>query len=157
MKRIRMHHLMIALLALSWAGCEKSEAPPKEAPQVVEPVPQAAPPTAPTAATAAPAASQPTSPVQLPPVQAVPTVATPPAPPKPVKAGGDERIALLMKARTNPFFDKMASGAEDAAKKFGVKLEILAIDKETDAEKQAAQRGHRERKHEHPPIEVNLV
>src|SRR5687768_2529877 len=51
----------------------------------------------------------------------------------------DVRVALLMKARTNPFFDKMASGAEEAARKLGVALEVLAIDKETDAEKQAAQ------------------
>ncbi len=49
------------------------------------------------------------------------------------------RIALLMKARTNPFFDKMAAGAERKAKELHVNLEVLAIDKETDSEKQAAQ------------------
>lgn len=49
------------------------------------------------------------------------------------------RIALLMKARTNPFFDRMASGAENAAAELGVSLEVLAIDKETDTEKQASQ------------------
>jgi ribose transport system substrate-binding protein len=49
------------------------------------------------------------------------------------------RVALLMKSRQNPFFDRMAAGAEKAAKENGVELSVLAIDKETDAEKQAAQ------------------
>ena len=42
-----------------------------------------------------------------------------------------------MKARTNPFFDRMASGAEAKAKDLGVDLEVLAIDEETNTEKQA--------------------
>ncbi len=47
------------------------------------------------------------------------------------------RIALLMKARTNPFFDRMAEGAEARAKELGAVLEVLAIDEETDSEAQA--------------------
>ncbi len=52
---------------------------------------------------------------------------------------GATRIALLMKARTNPFFDRMAAGAERLAREQGVDLTVLAIDKETDAAKQADQ------------------
>lgn len=53
--------------------------------------------------------------------------------------GGGARLALLMKSRQNPFFDRMGDGAEKAAKASGASLTILAIDKETEAEKQAAQ------------------
>ncbi len=53
--------------------------------------------------------------------------------------GGTPRVALLMKARTNPFFERMAAGAEAAAKEHGVVLDVMAIDKETEADKQA---GH---------------
>lgn len=49
------------------------------------------------------------------------------------------RVALLMKARTNPFFDEMARGAENAAKENNVDLIVMAIDKETDTAGQAAQ------------------
>jgi len=52
---------------------------------------------------------------------------------------GKPRVALLMKARTNPFFDRMAAGAEAAAREHGVVLDVMAIDKETEADKQA---GH---------------
>ena len=55
------------------------------------------------------------------------------------KAGSGMRVALLMKARTNPFFEKMAEGAEQAAEENGVQLEVMAIDKETDTAGQAAQ------------------
>lgn len=48
------------------------------------------------------------------------------------------RIALLMKARTNPFFARMEEGATRAADKLGADLRVLAIDKETETEKQAA-------------------
>jgi ribose transport system substrate-binding protein len=54
-------------------------------------------------------------------------------------AAGDLRIALLMKARTNPFFEQMAAGAERAASQLGVSLQVMAIDKETDTAGQAAQ------------------
>jgi ribose transport system substrate-binding protein len=49
------------------------------------------------------------------------------------------RIALIMKARTNPFFAKMEEGARRAATKLSVDLSVLSIDRETDYEKQAAQ------------------
>jgi ribose transport system substrate-binding protein len=53
-------------------------------------------------------------------------------------SAGKPRIALVMKARTNPFFARMEAGARAAAEKLGAELTVLAIDKETDAEKQAA-------------------
>ena len=43
-------------------------------------------------------------------------------------------MALLMKSRQNPFFDRMATGAQKAADVNGVQLSVLAIDKETDSE-----------------------
>ncbi len=49
------------------------------------------------------------------------------------------RIALSMKSRQNPFFARMAEGAEAAAKRENVDLELVATDKETDTEKQTAQ------------------
>ena len=55
------------------------------------------------------------------------------------RPAGTTRVALIMKARTNPFFDRMASGAEAAAREAGIDLQVLAIDRETDHEKQAAQ------------------
>ncbi|HOB73665.1 MAG TPA: substrate-binding domain-containing protein [Phycisphaerae bacterium] len=54
-------------------------------------------------------------------------------------AGGRPRIALSMKSRQNPFFARMAEGAELKAKELGVDLELLATDKETDTEKQTSQ------------------
>jgi ribose transport system substrate-binding protein len=56
-------------------------------------------------------------------------------------AGGARKtkIALIMKARTNPFFQRMAEGAETAARRNNIDLVILSIDKETDFDKQA---GH---------------
>lgn len=52
---------------------------------------------------------------------------------------GTVRVALLMKARTNPFFDQMARGAEQAAAEQGAALSVMAIDRETDTAGQAAQ------------------
>ncbi len=46
-------------------------------------------------------------------------------------------IALIMKARTNPFFHAMEVGAVRAAKKHDVELKVSAIDLETDFSKQA--------------------
>ena len=48
------------------------------------------------------------------------------------------RIALIMKAQTNPFFDLMAEGAEQKAKEMSVVVKPFYTDKETDAEQQAA-------------------
>lgn len=53
-------------------------------------------------------------------------------------AGSALRVTLLMKARTNPFFEKMAAGAEKAAREYGVQLDVMAVDKETDTAGQAA-------------------
>ncbi len=52
--------------------------------------------------------------------------------------GGSEkpRIALIMKAQTNPFFRKMEQGARKAAQKHGVDLLVMSVDRETDFAKQ---------------------
>jgi ribose transport system substrate-binding protein len=47
------------------------------------------------------------------------------------------RIALVMKARTNPFFARMEAGAREAAKAAGCDLTVLSIERETDFDKQA--------------------
>lgn len=57
---------------------------------------------------------------------------------KPASTGTGLRVTLIMKARTNPFFEKMAAGAEKAAKDMGVQLDVMAVDKETDTAGQAA-------------------
>ncbi len=54
-------------------------------------------------------------------------------------ASGRVRVALMMKSRQNPFFARMAEGAEKAAKRLDVDLQILATDRETDTEKQTSQ------------------
>ena len=54
------------------------------------------------------------------------------------KKSSKTRIALVMKARTNPFFAEMERGAKEAAAKLGVDLQAYAIDDETDAEQQAS-------------------
>jgi len=59
------------------------------------------------------------------------------------QAGGDKgrskrpRIALIMKARTNPFFHTMEVGATQAAKELNVDLMVASVDLETDFAKQA--------------------
>jgi len=53
------------------------------------------------------------------------------------KGSSKPRVALVMKARTNPFFAEMERGAKEAADKLGVDLQAYAIDDETDAEQQA--------------------
>ena len=45
-------------------------------------------------------------------------------------------IALVLKTLNNPFFIDMQKGAEDAAKKLGVKLVVQAAEREVDVEKQ---------------------
>jgi len=59
--------------------------------------------------------------------------------PSAAKAAAGTKVALIMKARTNPFFAKMEEGARRAAEKLNVDLSVLSIDRETDYEKQAAQ------------------
>lgn len=54
------------------------------------------------------------------------------------KPAGSPRVALIMKARTNPFFERMAAGALAAAKELGVEVDVLDVDKETDTAGQAA-------------------
>lgn len=52
---------------------------------------------------------------------------------------GRAKVALIMKARTNPFFASMEAGARKAAGRLGVELLVLTLDRETDFAKQAAQ------------------
>lgn len=49
------------------------------------------------------------------------------------------KIALVFKAQTNPFFAKMAEGAQAAADRLKVQLIVLGIDRENDFEQQARQ------------------
>lgn len=53
--------------------------------------------------------------------------------------GGSKRpkIALIMKARTNPFFHTMEMGARKAAEKLNIDLQVTSVDLETDFAKQA--------------------
>lgn len=68
-----------------------------------------------------------------------------PAPAEPVapveRTAGAEtpRVALVMKALTNPFFQTMQAGAEAYAKEHGVDLTCVGIEKETDVEQQIQQ------------------
>ena len=50
---------------------------------------------------------------------------------------GRPRVALIMKARTNPFFARMEEGARAAAAQAGADLTVLSIERETDFDKQA--------------------
>jgi len=49
---------------------------------------------------------------------------------------GQQTIALVLKTLNNPFFIDMQKGAEDAAKKLGIKLTVQAAEREVDVEKQ---------------------
>ncbi|MBN1418857.1 MAG: substrate-binding domain-containing protein [Planctomycetes bacterium] len=50
---------------------------------------------------------------------------------------GKTKIALVMKARTNPFFDRMEKGAKEEAAKRGVDLQVYTIADERNFEEQA--------------------
>jgi ribose transport system substrate-binding protein len=49
---------------------------------------------------------------------------------------GERQLALIMKARTNPFFHTMEVGAMREADKLGAKLLVMSVDRETDFAKQ---------------------
>ena len=51
-------------------------------------------------------------------------------------ASGERRIALVMKALSNPFFSKMAEGARSFALSAGAPLDIFGIERETDVDRQ---------------------
>ena len=51
-------------------------------------------------------------------------------------AGNENKIALVMKDLSNPFFQKMESGAKDYAAKNSIALEVFGIERETDVERQ---------------------
>jgi len=50
----------------------------------------------------------------------------------------EEKIALVMKALSNPFFAKMEEGAKDYATKNDISLEVFGIERETDLDNQIA-------------------
>ncbi|WP_281255641.1 substrate-binding domain-containing protein [Desulfamplus magnetovallimortis] len=50
------------------------------------------------------------------------------------KAG--QKVALVMKALSNPFFAKMEKGAKDYAHKNGIHLEVFGVERETDVQEQ---------------------
>ncbi len=51
-------------------------------------------------------------------------------------AGDERRMALVMKALTNPFFVNMKEGAEEYAKERGLHLEVFGVERETDIDRQ---------------------
>src|SRR5918997_1122610 len=55
----------------------------------------------------------------------------------PDTAGGDRRtVALVLKTLNHPFFVDMRRGAEEAADRLGVQLQVQAAEREIDVEKQ---------------------
>ena len=52
------------------------------------------------------------------------------------EAGNEEKVALVMKALTNPFFSKMEAGAKEYARANSIKLEVFGVERETDIERQ---------------------
>lgn len=51
-------------------------------------------------------------------------------------ASNEKKIALVMKALTNPFFIKLDQGAREYAKQHDISLEVFGLDRETDIEHQ---------------------
>ena len=51
-------------------------------------------------------------------------------------AGNEKKVALVMKALSNPFFIKMEEGAKKYAEKQGISIEIFGIERETDVARQ---------------------
>jgi len=56
--------------------------------------------------------------------------------PGPAWASNEEKVALVMKALSNPFFFKMEEGARAFAKKNGIHLEVFGLERETDVKEQ---------------------
>jgi ribose transport system substrate-binding protein len=48
------------------------------------------------------------------------------------------KVALVMKALSNPFFEKMAEGAKKYAENHGIQLEVFGIERENDVDRQIA-------------------
>jgi ABC-type sugar transport system substrate-binding protein len=53
-----------------------------------------------------------------------------------VQAGNEDKVALVMKALSNPFFLKMESGAKHFAREENIPLEVFGVERETDVERQ---------------------
>lgn len=51
-------------------------------------------------------------------------------------AENEEKIALVMKALSNPFFIKMREGAVEYATNYEIPLEVFGIERETEVERQ---------------------
>ena len=52
------------------------------------------------------------------------------------EAGGGESVALVLKTLNHPFFVDMRRGAQEAADRLGVRLQVQAAEREIDVEKQ---------------------
>lgn len=52
--------------------------------------------------------------------------------------GNSHKVALVMKALTNPFFSKMKQGAEEYSREHGIPLEVFGTERETDVSHQIA-------------------
>ncbi|MGD9326826.1 MAG: hypothetical protein PVG26_22605, partial [Desulfobacterales bacterium] len=52
------------------------------------------------------------------------------------QAANEKKVALVMKALTNPFFSTMESGAKKYAQQENIPLEVFGTERETDVERQ---------------------
>jgi ABC-type sugar transport system substrate-binding protein len=53
-----------------------------------------------------------------------------------IQAGNEKKVALVMKALSNPFFSKMEAGAKQYAQQENIPLEVFGTERETDVERQ---------------------
>jgi ABC-type sugar transport system substrate-binding protein len=53
-----------------------------------------------------------------------------------IQAGNEKKVALVMKALSNPFFSKMEAGAKKYAQQENIPLEVFGTERETDVERQ---------------------
>jgi ribose transport system substrate-binding protein len=53
-----------------------------------------------------------------------------------IQAGNEKKVALVMKALSNPFFSTMEAGAKKYAQQENIPLEVFGTDRETDVEQQ---------------------
>ncbi len=53
-----------------------------------------------------------------------------------IQAANEKKVALVMKALSNPFFSTMESGAKKYAQQENISLEVFGTDRETDVERQ---------------------
>jgi len=56
----------------------------------------------------------------------------------PVIAGNEKKVALVMKALSNPFFIKMKEGARQYAERNGIPFEVFGVERETEVKRQVS-------------------